>query len=625
MDTEIHVLCRNPLRLASLLLLAFLVVVLMGNSNLSAQKLPLSVDDLTSLASGGVPEQRLLELVKERGINFLPTAETLAKLKAGGVSDPVLKEISTQTPRGPDVYLRDGDRLLEEGKYDQAIARYRKILDLVPDDPGAKARIAKAEEAKKKAAEEAQRREAEAKERQKQAEEEARQREHVAKERANLPYYREQFRAAMQSGDCDGAAPYGNKILAVAPDDAEVKKAFADCGLKQHREQMRAALHRSDWQAALASANKILALAPGDDEAQKTVKDCNLAVSRQAVSEALQKGDCDAALSGAQKFFMLVPNDAQVTRAIEWCSTQRFVLKQTMDGGGPLAFSPDGRVLVGITKKTCSGNDTGATLTMWDAATGAVKQSLAAQGFVNSLAFSPDGRLLALATGQAWCGGAHDVQIWDVASGKLKRMLEGHSDVVQGVAFSPDGRLLASGSSDKTVMLWDVASGKLKRTLTGFGEYVTSVAFSPDGHLLASGDLNRTVKLWEMPSCTLRQALQGHNTVEHMAFSSDGRTLAEGGQGITVEVWDVASGTLKQSLDDPHWVHSMAYSPDGRLLIEGDEDKTFKVWDAATGALRQTLSGQGGAVWSVVFSPDGRWLVSASDKIKFWERVPAAR
>jgi tetratricopeptide (TPR) repeat protein len=96
-------------------------------------------------------------------------------------------------------------------------------------------------------------------------------------------HYREQFRAAMQKSDFEGAAAYGNEILAVAPDDAEVKKAFADCALKQNRQQMRAALQKSDWQAALSYADQILALKFGDDEAKKAVKDCTLAVSRQAL------------------------------------------------------------------------------------------------------------------------------------------------------------------------------------------------------------------------------------------------------------------------------------------------------------------------------------------------------
>ena len=92
-------------------------------------------------------------------------------------------------------------------------------------------------------------------------------------------YNREQFRNAMKNSDCNAAASFGKKILAVAPDDAEVKKAIADCALEQIRQEMRAALGNSDWPAALSLANKILAVMPGDDEAQKAVKQCNLAIS----------------------------------------------------------------------------------------------------------------------------------------------------------------------------------------------------------------------------------------------------------------------------------------------------------------------------------------------------------
>jgi hypothetical protein len=76
--------------------------------------------------------------------------------------------------------------------------------------------------------------------------------------------------------------------------------------------------------------------------------------------------------------------------------------------------------------------------------------------WVDCLALSPDGRVLA--TGQIR---EKTVRLWEVATGRERGRLSGHSDSVSGLAFSPDGNLLASASADATVLVWDLTEAPL--------------------------------------------------------------------------------------------------------------------------------------------------------------------
>src|SRR5207248_945407 len=94
------------------------------------------------------------------------------------------------------------------------------------------------------------------------------------------------------------------------------------------------------------------------------------------------------------------------------------------------------------------------TVRVWDATSGQQRACLHGHtDGVRSVAFSPDGRLIV--------GGSGDktVRVWDATSGQQRDCLHGHTDWVRSVAFSPDGRLIVSGSHDKTVRVWDATSG----------------------------------------------------------------------------------------------------------------------------------------------------------------------
>jgi WD40 repeat protein len=232
---------------------------------------------------------------------------------------------------------------------------------------------------------------------------------------------------------------------------------------------------------------------------------------------------------------------------------------------------------------------------------------------VSSLRFSPGGNILAV-------GGYREVRLVDPNSGEALGTLSAHADYVRSIAFSPDGKMIAAAGgapqSQGEIKIWDIQSHQLLMTLRGHKDCIYSVAWSPDGKVIASGSYDRMVKLWDASTGRELRSLQDHiDAVFGVAFSADGKRLASASQDRTVKIWDVATGKRLYTLSDAtDGLTSLAYSPSADRVAAVGYDKTIYIWDLgdADGHLAQSLIADQDSLLALVWSPDGKTIVTAS-------------
>jgi WD40 repeat protein len=105
------------------------------------------------------------------------------------------------------------------------------------------------------------------------------------------------------------------------------------------------------------------------------------------------------------------------------------------------------------------------------------------------------------------------------------------------VAMSPDGQLVAGASVTGVISVWDAASGRSLRTLEGSMNNNSTLAFSPDSSLIAAGS-GQVLKIWSSQTGALITILPGvGGNIVSVAFSNDGRLLAHGSDAGLIDVW----------------------------------------------------------------------------------------
>jgi WD40 repeat protein len=264
---------------------------------------------------------------------------------------------------------------------------------------------------------------------------------------------------------------------------------------------------------------------------------------------------------------------------------------------------------------------------VWEAASGAPRGDFAGPDSpVNSLLFlAESGDLLAVYDTKHHC-------VWPINSGS-PGVLTAHRSFVYPAVFSRDGGMLLTGGWDGAagfsggLKLWDARTGVLVAETGQPGEIVWSADLTPDGGCAVVGlypdsDSKCRSEVIDLATGTVRTTFKppSKSQPERTIVHPDGRRVISTYRSGEAYVWDLSSGKILWETDlrvpaqRKLTAHGCAaISPDGRLLAFADGGIGIRLVDAGTYQDVRRWDAQTAEIWSLTFTPDGKWLLSPSE------------
>jgi WD40 repeat protein len=252
--------------------------------------------------------------------------------------------------------------------------------------------------------------------------------------------------------------------------------------------------------------------------------------------------------------------------------------------------------------------------------------------YVIDLAWSPDGTQLAAASA------AGPVSLFASVDGAKNHELPGHENGTNCLAWSPVGSplagasesasklaayILATGGQDGAVKFWDAMAGQHTATAALGSAWVEHLAWRSVAGVADPGPRSAIPATIFAAAGKNLTALRSDASVAHtfkpapktitaVAFQPAGGCVAVACFG-SVTLWDADDFVAQKEFPYANGIHALVWSPDGKWLVSGNQDPSVHLW-IPDQDIELQMSGYETKVKHLAFDHTSHWLATGGGR-----------
>ncbi|CEP16590.1 hypothetical protein [Parasitella parasitica] len=209
-------------------------------------------------------------------------------------------------------------------------------------------------------------------------------------------------------------------------------------------------------------------------------------------------------------------------------------------------------------------------------------------------------------------GNDNACRTWSSKTKKLgaHTLMSTDKSAVKSTCISSCGNFGYLGCASGIVDMYNMQSGQYRKTFNGHKKPITGLTTDTIHRYLITASVDKTIKIWEIKTAKVVHTIDLESPVVSIRYHTENDLLAVVCDDLSIRVIDLETKrTVREFWGHRNRITDFTFSPDSRWIVSASLDGTVRTWDLPTGAMIDIFKVED-IVTCLAFSPDADFLAT---------------